>query len=94
MVINQGDLINKIAYTEDIPVTTVRNVFNAAESIIFAYLSSTTPTQDYKIKILDGLSIDSKYMQEYDSGYICTKDYIKTKANISRHYKDKINKKI
>lgn len=93
MVINQENLIKKIANKEDLPVTTVRRILKSAEDICFDYLSSTTPTKDFKIKIFDGLSLNSRYLQNFESGNISTHDYIQVKSNISRHYKNKLNNK-
>ena len=65
MIITQDDLIREIADKEDIDVTTVRDIFKSAENSIFAYLSSTTPSENIIIKLLNGLSLESEYIPEH-----------------------------
>ena len=86
--------ITKIAEKEDINVATVRKVFKRAEKCIFAYLSSTTPTDNTVVKILDGLSLECKYIPEkeihtYDN--IQCESKIWTKPKITRYYNRKLN---
>ena len=50
MTITQEKIIKEIAEQEDINVATVRKVFKGAEKCIFAYLSSTTPTDNTVVK--------------------------------------------
>lgn len=94
MTITQEKIIKEIAEQEDINVATVRKVFKGAEKCIFAYLSSTTPTDNTVVKILDGLSLECNYIPEHT---IHTYDDIKCKAKIwakpkiTRYYNRKIN---
>ena len=62
MIITQDSLIKQIADKEDINVATVRNIFKSAEDIIFDHLSSTTPSENIIIKILNGISLERKYI--------------------------------
>lgn len=94
MTITQDELIKQIAHKEDINVTTVRNVFKSAENIIFDYLSSTTPSENTLIKLLDGLSIEcrnipSKEIHTYDD--IKCSERIWAKPKITRYYNRKLN---
>lgn len=96
MNITQDELIKKIADEEGIDVTTVRKVFNSAEKNIFAYLSSTAPSEDVQIKILDGLSLDATYVPERTINRGIFQDYncsskIKVKSTVTRYYIDKLN---
>lgn len=77
-------------------VAAVRNVFKSAEGIVTDYLSSTTPTDSYIIKLLNGISLESKYIPEkkVNRGMfknITSKEKIKVIGKITKHYKQKIN---
>ena len=94
MTVNQDTLIKKIAEKEDVNVATVRKIFKTTEELLFAYLSSTTPTEQITIKLLDGLSIECNYIPEkvihtYDE--IVCEPRIWAKPKITRHYNRKLN---
>ena len=95
MVITQDELIKQIAKSaEDINVATVRKVFRATEDIIFDYLSSTTPSENVLIKVLDGLSIECNYVPEkviHTFDEIECESKIWAKPKITRHYNRKLN---
>ena len=84
MTITQEKIIKEIAEKEDINVATVRKIFKRAEKCIFAYLSSTTPTDNTVVKILDGLSLECKYIPEKE---IHTYDNIKCEAKFGQNQK-------
>ena len=94
MIITQDILIKQIADKEDINVATVREIFKSAEDIIFDHLSSTTPSENTIIKLLDGLSLECNYVPEkeihtYDD--IVCKPRIWSKPKITRYYNRKLN---
>ena len=94
MIITQDVLIKQIADKEDINVATVREIFKSAEDIIFDHLSSTTPSENTIIKLLDGLSLECNYVPEkeihtYDD--IICKPRIWSKPKITRYYNRKLN---
>ena len=94
MIIRQDTLIKQIADKEDINVATVREIFKSAEDIIFDHLSSTTPSENTIIKLLDGLSLECNYVTEkeihtYDD--IVCKPRIWSKPKITRYYNRKLN---
>lgn len=94
MIITQDNLIKQIADKEDINVATVREIFKSAEDIIFDHLSSTTPSENTIIKLLDGLSLECNYVPEkeihtYDD--IVCKPRIWSKPKITRYYNRKLN---
>ena len=94
MIITQDTLIRQIADKEDINVATVREIFKSAEDIIFDHLSSTTPSENTIIKLLDGLSLECNYVPEkeihtYDD--IICKPRIWSKPKITRYYNRKLN---
>ena len=93
MIITQDALIKQIADKEDINVATVREIFKSAEDIIFDHLSSTTPSENTVIKLLDGLSLECNYVPEkeihtYDD--ITCKPRIWAKPKITRYYNRKL----
>lgn len=94
MTVNQDTLIKKIAEKEDVNVATVRKIFKTTEELLFAYLSSTTPTENTIIKLLDGLSIECKYIPEKEintfDNIVC-EPRIWAKPKITRHYNRKLN---
>ena len=95
MIITQDTLIKQIADKEDINVATVREIFKSAEDIIFDHLSSTTPSENTIIKLLDGLSLECNYIPEkevrtYDD--IICKPRIWSKPKITRYYNRKLNR--
>lgn len=97
MIITQENLIRQIADKEDINAETVRTIFESAENIIFNCLSSTTPSENTIIKLLDGLSLECNYIPEkkihtYDD--ITCKPRIWTKPKITRYYNRKLNKNL
>ncbi len=94
MTLTQEELIKQIAEKEDINVDTVRKIFKSAENIIFDYLSSTTPSENRIIKLMDGLSLECNHIPEkeihtYDN--IICKPRIRAKPKITRYYNRKIN---
>lgn len=94
MIITQENLIKQIADKEDINIATVRTIFKSAENIIFDHLSSTTPSENTIIKLMDGLSLECNYVPEkeihtYDN--ILCKPKIWTKPKITRYYNRKLN---
>ena len=94
MIITQDALIKQIADKEDINVATVREIFKSAEDIIFDHLSSTTPSENTIIKLLDGLSLECTYIPEkeihtYDD--IVCKPKIWSKPKITWYYNRKLN---
>lgn len=94
MTLTQENLVKQIAEKEDINVATVREIFKSAEDIIFDYLSSTTPSENRIIKLLDGLSLECNYIPEKEihtyEDIVC-KPRIWTKPRITRYYNRKLN---
>lgn len=80
-------------------VATVREVFESAESVIFDHLSSTAPSENIIIKILNGLNIERRYAQskKYTKGMfkdITCPEKIKIKANSSKYFCKKVNEEL
>ena len=94
MIVTQDSLIKQIAEKEDIDIATVRKVFKSAEGIVFDYLSSTTQSDKKIVKILDGLSLECKYIPEREihtyNNIVC-KPKIWAKSKITRYYNRKLN---
>lgn len=96
MIITQDTLIKQIANREDISVATVRNIFESAEDIIFDHLSSTTPSENIIVKILNGFSLERKYIgkKKYSKGMfqnIDCPEHVNIKANSSKYYSKRVN---
>lgn len=94
MIITQDDLIREIADREDINVATVRQIFRTAENIVFDYLSSTTPSENTKVKLFKGLNIESSYGHSSPKGIlrdVIFKPKILAKAKLTKYYKQKLN---
>ena len=99
MIITQDTLIKQIADREDISVATVRNIFESAEEIIFDHLSSTTPSENIIVKILNGISLERKYIgkKKYSKGmfqYIDCPEHVNIKANSSKYYSKRVNEEL
>lgn len=99
MIITQDTLIKQIADREDISVATVRNIFESAEEIIFDHLSSTTPSENIIVKILNGISLERKYIgkKKYSKGMfqnIDCPEHVNIKANSSKYYSKRVNDKL
>lgn len=79
-------------------IAAVRKIFKTAEDYVTDYLSSTTPTDSYLIKLLNGVTLESKYIPEriVNKGMFenleCN-EKIKISSNVSRCFEEKINKK-
>lgn len=94
ITITQESIIKDIAKKEDIDVATVRKIFKATEKYIFDYLSSATPTENTVVKLFNGLSIESRYIEEQEKNafdhFICNSK-IWAKPKITRYYNRKLN---
>lgn len=91
--------MKQIADREDMNVATVRNVFKSAEKIIFDHLSSTTPSENVIIKLLNGISLERKYVERktYTKGMfrdIDCPERVSTKANLSKYYNNRVNEEL
>ena len=96
MIITQVTLIKQIADKEGINVATVRNIFKSAEDIVFDHLSSTAPSEKLVLKILNGISLERKYIpkKKYSKGMfqdIDCQEHVNVKANSSTYYSKKVN---
>lgn len=96
MIITQDNLIKQIADRRDISVATVRDIFESAEDIIFDHLSSTTPSENIIIKLLNGISLERKYIEQkkYSKGMfqnIDCPEHVNIKANSSKYYSKRVN---
>lgn len=94
MIVTQDSLIRQISEKEDIDIATVRKVFKSAEGIVFDYLSSTTQSDKKIVKLLDGLSLECKYVPEKEihtyNDIVC-KPRIWARSKITRYYNRKLN---
>ena len=96
MNITQDNLINQISDREEVDVEVVRKIFESAENIIFDQLSSTLPNEELTIILLNGISIERKYVpsKEYSKGMfqnINCPEHITIKSKVSKYYNKKVN---
>lgn len=97
LVINEDQLIKDIAYSEDMNVATVRKVIKRMEYTIFDYLSFATPVENVTVKIIDGLSVESKHIPEKICKHPETQEEIiapsrlRCKPKITRYFNRKLN---
>lgn len=94
LIVTQEKLVKQIADKADINVASVRKMFETAEDLIFGCLSSTTPSEQTVIKLMDGLSLECSYIPEkkihtYDT--IVCKPRIWARPKITRYYNRKLN---
>lgn len=99
MIITQDTLIRQIVEKEDSDLATVRNILKSTEELIFELLSSTDPSENLVIKLLNGLSIERKYIEkkEYSKGLfqnITCQSHVNAKANLSKYYNKRLNEKL
>lgn len=96
-VISKETLINEVASQEGIQVSAFRQYYETLENIIVDHLSSTTPTNDVKIKLFDGLSVECKYVPQTKMEHpdtrkeIIVPEKIWAKPKITRYFNRKIN---
>lgn len=94
LIVTQEKLMKQISEKENINLATVRKVFKSAEDLVFVYLSSTTPTDKTVVKILNGLSLECKYIPEKEINTytnIVSKERIWVKPKITRYYNRRLN---
>lgn len=94
LIVTQENLIRQIADRESMNTDTVRQIFKSAEDVIFQCLSSTTPSENTIVKLLDGLSLECNYIPEkrihtYDD--IVCRPRIRARPRVTRYYNRKLN---
>ena len=99
MVITQDNLIRQIADREDIDVATVRDIFETAENVIFDHLSSTAPSENIVIKLLNGVNVERTFIKKkkYSKGMfknIDCPERIKVKASSSKYFTKRVNEEL
>ncbi len=100
MIINEEQLIKDIACNEGENTATVRKVINGIEHSLYSYLSCAAPDETVTVKILKGLSIESKYIPAKKCRDPRTQDTITTnpklrcKPKLTDYFNKKLNKDI
>lgn len=80
-------------------IDVIRMIYKELENNIKKYLSMTTPEQDVKIKLFEGMVVQGEYIQEQTKVNNLTgkemtiPSRIKPKVAITRTYCDKLNSK-
>lgn len=96
MIITQDRLIKQIAKKEGISVSAVRNIFKSAESLIFEHLTSITPSENIVIKVLNGITLERKYLEEQKLSKgmfadVVSKSHVNVKPYATKHFSKKVN---
>ncbi len=99
MNITQDTLMKQIADKENMNVAAVRKLFKSAEDIVFDYLSSTAPSEEINIKLLNGINIKRKYIKKkkYSKGMfqnIDCPEHVNIKISLSKYYNGQVNQKL
>lgn len=99
MIITQDTLIKQIAEKQNTDTVTVRDFLKTTEEVIFELLSSTVPYENIVIKLLNGISIERKYVEEkkYSKGLfqnIICQPHVNVKANLSKYYNKRLNERL
>lgn len=99
MIITQDILVKQIAEQENMNTAAVRKVFRAAEDILFHHLSSVVPSEQLTVRILNGISLERKYVEKkhYSKGMFQDLDcpeHVIVKANLSSYYSRRVNGKL
>lgn len=99
MNITQDALMKQIADKENMNIATVRKLFKSAEDIVFDYLSSTVPSEEVNIKLLNGINIKRKYIEKkkYSKGMfqnITCPEHVNIKISLSKYYNGQVNQKL
>ena len=99
MVITQDNLIKQIADREGIDTATIQSIFRSAENIIFDCLSSTAPSENIMIRLLKGINLERKYIDQkkYSKGMFQGMDcpaHVNVRASSSKYYSKKVNDKL
>lgn len=97
MVITKNQVMRDIAKAKGVNVATVHEVFAGLEEIMYDYLSSASPVEKVKIKLLEGLVLSSVYKDVQKSVHpetqeeIIVPERVWSNARITRHYNRKLN---
>jgi len=97
--ISQEMLINKISRLSNVDCGTVRLVFDTCESVLINDIKKVTESLSLSFKIFPGISIDAKWkpsknqVNNLTDEEIMSQSKIMVKANVTRNFKRKINRK-
>ena len=91
-------IIRKVARALGRNVEVVRQIYNTIDDVILDTIGETDQDTDVKIKLFEGITIDSTYIPEKAKmnnligEVIQTSSKIKPKFNMTRYYVEKINR--
>lgn len=94
MVLTQKQLIKQIAESEGIDADVVRRVFESAEKTVLSHLSSAAPSENMIVKLLSGLSLESKYIPErkiHTFDDITCAEKVWAKPKLTRYFNRRLN---
>lgn len=93
----KAEIIKRVAKSIKVRRSLVKKVYNGVEEEITKLLASANNNEDISLRLFDGLSIDSKFLPEKEKvnnltgETITTLEKIRAKANITKHYCNKLS---
>lgn len=99
-VYTKENLIKMISNSCNEKTSTVRTVYNTFEETIYNLLSKATGEADIRLKLFEGIKIDSSFVPEktklnnLTKEVITTTDKIVAKATVTRNYNDKLTSNV
>jgi nucleoid DNA-binding protein len=100
MVITEKQLLEKIAGRTGENPATVRRILNGMEQEILACLASAAPEQEIKVKLMTGLSLESRYLPARETINPKTKEktfshpQVRCHAKVTAYFNQKLNNEI
>lgn len=95
-VYRKPQIIKRIARSARIRLAVVEDVYDALERELFGMLSEADGESGIELRMFDGLSITSEYVEPHEKinnitgELITTKPRIKPKASFTRNYREKL----
>lgn len=91
-VVTKEQLIRLLAENSNIPIVTIRFIYDSLEDKLKDLLSEANLSQDITVKLFNGITINSKFIPQKErlnnltGEKISAKSKIKVKSNVTRNY--------
>lgn len=82
ITVTQEQLLREAADLGHYDPETVRRVHKALEELLLHYLSSASPGKSVSVKLMNGLSVESKYLPERCAKHPKTQEPVTARASI------------
>lgn len=92
----KSKIISRVSKRAHLRPDTVRRVYDSLEQELVDMLSEAAVDTDVSLRIFEGITLDGRYIPPHDKlnnltgEMITTREKIKTKANVTRYYDDKV----